>query len=132
MIDSWDLYWILQLDQIIKTFGMLSGACGFLFAVSLILYVFSYIARYDDPGEDKLPLYEAGIKIARFFTKILCSIFLLSICIITFLPTSKNMAIMLVLPAIVNNEEIQSEAQELYDIAKNGLKELVEESNKVK
>jgi len=40
-------------------------------------------------------------------------------------PSSKTMAMMKVIPAIANNEDVQGECKELYGLAKQGLKELV-------
>jgi hypothetical protein len=53
----------------------------------------------------------------------------LLICIIlsALLPDSKTAAAMYVIPAIANNETIKAESKEIYELAKEGLKKLVEE-----
>lgn len=43
------------------------------------------------------------------------------------IPTTKSAAMLLVIPTIANSEVVQAEARELYDLAKQGLKELVDE-----
>jgi len=137
MINAWNLYWILQLDQIQTVLIALTIISGILTAISIIFFAIARaICDNFDPDryfrqeaiEKIISVYESNKVTTSKALKITMTTFLVFLIVTTFVPSSKSAAIMLVLPSIVNNEKIQTEAQELYDIAKNGLKELVEES----
>lgn len=48
---------------------------------------------------------------------------LITIAIVIFIPSTKTMAAMLILPQIANSETIRAEAIELYQLAKDALRE---------
>ncbi len=134
-MESSEIYWILQLDNI---HTVLTG--GFFFLISFATLVGFFISAgllacksgvFDSkdctyPGDWLLPIISCSI------TAILTIIVIIILAISMFLPSSKNMAVIHILPKIVNNEELKIEAKELYDLAKQGLKDLVTKDFKEK
>ena len=115
-----ELYWILQLDEIK---ALLQGPLNILWVVLLVSS--GFLAAF---------LFENHKLKTAISTAVITG--LLFICLTTvwiasaFIPTSKNMAVIHVLPKIVNNEELKIEAKELYDLAKQGLSDLVTKDSK--
>ena len=125
-MESLDLYWILQLDNIRD---VVEG--GLLFILSFLLFIFFIIsaltillkAGYLDGCKDEYAIYPPII--SSIITIILVIIICCFVLTKTFLPTTKNMAIITILPKIANNENIKTETKELYNLAKQGLKDLI-------
>lgn len=96
MITTEMVYWIVMLDRICFTFVMLS----FLFGISL--FVFTGCILWDN---DKFPWhYPLWIVLELFL-----------ICGAVFLPNTKQMATIYLLPKVVNNEKIQSIGERTLD-----------------
>ena len=115
IITTFWLYIILQLDAIRETavgfailFGLASGGC-----------IIGIMVNTCDHDDWKIKTIH---KVAT-----ICSIgiFMLSAITLALAPTSRNAALIAILPAVVNNETIQTEASELYDLAKEGMRNLV-------
>lgn len=108
MISAWEIYWVMQLDAIRDALVVISavGIVG-LFTVCVIAW-----DSYDD---SKI------MKRVYFVSPLL----LITVAAATFLPSSKTAAAMIVIPAITNNERLQAEAGDLYQLAKQGLQKLV-------
>ncbi len=127
-METSELYWILQLDNIRSVF---TG--GLLFIIGLITVASTIISivllAYKSKVFDSKDYEYIGDWLCPIISCILTSILIIIITIIiiikAFLPSSKSMAIIHVLPKIVNNEELKVEAKELYDLAKQGLRDLV-------
>ena len=102
IISAWDLYLWTRLDGLqaaFVTLTILSGV-GALIAVIAVCVV------------------EANKKWLWAVLLFLC---FLSGLVLT--PSSKDMAMIYVIPKIMNNENIQNEASEIYTMAKDALKE---------
>lgn len=107
------LYWISRLDNI----------CG----LSIVILVFSIIAiiitgvawainePYDD--EDKIP-YKKSLRIST-------TAIIIGALISMFVPTTKEMAMIYVVPAINQSEVIQKDLPELYDLGVQALKDIL-------
>ena len=111
MISAWDIYWVMQLDSINGTLTWIAVLASF----SLIVCAFAWAACNFDDG--------IGKRVAKWLKATLATLavtFLLG----TFIPSTKTAAMMLVIPAVANNEAIQREAGDLYGIAKDALREL--------
>ncbi len=119
-METSELYWILQLDEIKF---LLQGPINILWILGLAGLCLLVAA-----------LFEARRLIAAISVSIITGLlfmFLITIWIMSvFIPSSKNMAVIHILPKIVNNEELKVEAIELYDLAKQGLKDLVTKDSK--
>lgn len=100
--------------------------CGLMFAVGAACTH----SDYRPMGTEQQQTWAKAKKIGWRFGILGVFFMLLS----TLIPTSRQMAAIIVLPAIVNNENVQKEAGELYQLAKQGLTKLVndgkEEPNK--
>lgn len=130
MISPWQIYWVMQLDSISS--GLTFITCLGL-AVAGVSILWNTISKNDASEFPSLCNVEE-LKIQwqsrdKWRNRILA--FILPLFFINMLiPSSKTAAAMIVIPAIANNERFQSEASELYDLAKIGLKRLVAEEPK--
>lgn len=112
MISPWDIYWVMQLDSI--------GAASVLLSIFAVpSAIFTALAAKEGELPWSVPVILAPFAALLLFAAI-------------FLPSSKTAAAMLVIPAIANNETIQREAGDLYQLAKDGLRELVKPDESVK
>lgn len=115
------IYWITRLDGIHNFLISLCIITGFLAVLSLITFLSTFMAS---EGEEdfhpamKFELRACLIGIVLFVVFSLASVFI---------PTTKEMALIKVLPAISNSrfvsEELPKEAGEIYMLAKEALKE---------
>lgn len=124
MISPLEIYLVLQMDSIkeaTQVSAVVSGAgvLGSLFIGGLVASVDSW----DDVAkrESKAVLRTAAYK----WTKRLALVCSLSAALVALLPSTKTLAAMLVIPAVMNSETVQKEAGELYTMAKTALEEAV-------
>ena len=117
MITGWDIYWITRLDDIRH---VLLGVTLFSALALFIIFVLCAAGNM---------VNQKGQWVVISF---IILIFSCGVITRTFIPTTKQMAMIKVVPAIVNNETIQAECKEFYNLAKDGLKELVGKKNKSK
>jgi hypothetical protein len=113
VISPFTIYLILMLDNIQHLFGVLFA----LFLVgSLLFAVIGGLMMSEDVISPKVwvRIVVGGLSTA-----------LISLVLGHLTPTSKQAAVIFLIPAIANNETVQREAHELYDLAKQGLKTLV-------
>lgn len=126
MIDASTVYWVMQADEIRSGLADIAFGTGF-FGVILGVAGAGMVAFSEDVG---------SVCAGKWGRRVLAiSITLLLSCLLVnasrpFIPTTNTAATMIVLPAIVNNEDIQNEAKELYDIAKEALRGMSPESAK--
>lgn len=120
-ISPWTVYWILQLDSI-------SVALGTFVVISLAsaLFVPLLAGLIFDLDEDDLRAILVKV------WKPWAVLTLLAMLVGTFLPSTKTAAAIIVLPAIANNESIQREAGDLYDLAKQALRQAVTDDKPTK
>lgn len=131
IINPWMLYLVLQADEIknaVGTTSMLFAACAA--AAGLITCMIQDLNRPNpyDTRENERSLWEVEkLRLQKRAKRaaIACVAFTLTAAASNLIPSSKDMAVLMVLPAIANNEAVQSEAREIYDLAKQGLKDLV-------
>ena len=111
MITPMQMYWLLKLDDIRVT-------CGFSVGIMAAVMAFSLLTYFNE---------EDGIK-KKAIVGFVCSIFglCLSISALTFLPSTKQMAAIYVVPAIANNEKVQNISNKTLDIS-NQLLDLTKE-----
>ena len=128
IINPFYLYLILQLDSIKEFLG---GAAfglplffGTLGVAVLTCFTPAFVAESRDSNRPAME--ERLLKMKRTFLVLMlvgASGFSLNV----FLPSSERMAVLVVLPAVANNEAVQAETKEIYDLAKRGLAKLIEE-----
>ena len=112
-MSAWTIYWILQLDTIgnamglISFLGLLFVPLGWAFSIDVIKSLWAYVA--------------CSLATAAWAVAVMAAIFL---------PSTKTAAAMVIIPAIANNEAIQKEAGDLYQLAKQALREAVTDKAK--
>jgi hypothetical protein len=124
-ISSWTLYWITRCDW-------LHNGAYFLFSVMFCavlpaLGVFSFVqtdATVNAKGA-KVYLHQHRWKIRTWLTG-----WLLSGLLVIAIPTTKEMAAIYVIPAVANNARVSKEAEEVYHLAKEYLREQVKHPEK--
>jgi hypothetical protein len=117
MITSWQLYWILELDEIGKFLG-----CTYTLLIIgiVILSILNVIATItNDDCEDTLE----KIKLFRKWWKYAVVMFFIN-SLGWFLPSTKNMAVIIVAPKIINNQKVQQIPDKVLDLANSWLDEL--------
>lgn len=132
-MDAWTIYWILQLDSI-NCFAIFAGTGA---SLACVVAVFARIGSLslaeiwqDMPDSREYKRYMAAANGDMKLIKPAALVAVVMLGIATFLPSSKTAAAMVVLPAIVNNETIRKESGELYDLAKQALREAVTDKAK--
>jgi uncharacterized protein YqhQ len=123
-ISPWTLYWILQLDSIstvLFIFTLLLGIAGIITSIIGACATSEY--NYRGPDDEMLKSAKATAKAGYKMIKITV---ILSF-ILAFIPSTKTVAMVVVIPAVVNNEHVQKEAGDLYALAKEGLTKFVED-----
>ena len=115
MITEWQMYWITRLDNIniAATIFLVLAAIGTI--IGLVLMG----VRYDDNDKDAK---RWGRRVLR--TSI--PVALLFIFVQMFLPTTKQMAAILVIPKIVNNKKIQELPENLLELSNEWIKSKTE------
>jgi hypothetical protein len=119
MITESSIYWILKLDDIRTLFIVLF----LLFAISSVFLVVGAISAVIDKTG-----YVSLLKKAAIASFTLCAIFGLAL---TFTPSTRQMAMIKVLPAVVNSEvvgEMSADAKEIYRMGINSIKEALSEN----
>lgn len=112
MITPMQMYWLLKLDDI-------RAFCAFLVGFAILAIIVSLTAYRNDEDEKMKKTATAGFLLG-FFGLALCG------GAITFLPSTKQMATIYVVPAIANNEKIQQIGGKTLDIS-NQLLDLTKE-----
>lgn len=116
-LSPWTVYWIMQLDSIVVTLIGLSILGVGVGIVGWLIYSVAWAEQFERKGPYKPP---------RFLV-LFASLGLILATVTAFIPSTKSMATIIVLPAIVNNEHVQFEAGEIYALAKDALRELAGE-----
>jgi hypothetical protein len=119
VISAWDVYWVLQLDRIGSTmFWLPVAASGFTFFGAMV--------------SEGATVWDFEKKRLHGYVKYLCAAMFASWLACLFLPSSKTAAAIIVLPAIANNETVQTEAADLYKLAKQAMQKAVGEEKETK
>lgn len=136
VISPWAIYWVLQLDSISGATGVLCLAVAVASVISLVAGALSHTA---DPEE----WYSENYKVAAANTKARAPIFIrwgkrlaiagaILFTAHAFIPSTKAMAAIIVIPAIANSDRLQREAGDLYDLAKQALRQAVADDKPAK
>lgn len=127
-ITSWTMYWVLILDSIITFFGiLLAGSIGTI-VISCSVFLANAPAMTD--AEQELT------KQATICLRCAIISFLICLSALTFIPTTKQMATILIVPAVASSELVQKtipeETKELYTLAKEFLTETIKQKTSKK
>jgi hypothetical protein len=132
MITATQMYWITRLDGIVTLLILLAS---FLCVVGVIMFVngcgecSAVKERSWDTDESIAARREAGRKLCKAsFATFPAGIFFY-ICLVM-VPSTKQMAAILVVPHIANSEKVQQVGNKLYDLAVEWMEELKPGKNK--
>lgn len=124
-ISPWTIYWVMQLDSI-------GNALSVLFVMLLLIVIMSFFLGVMFKAN---PIDEEQEEWGKFLisaVKKIAPVTLILFLILTFVPDTKTVAAMIVIPAIANNENIQGESVEIYNLAKEAMREMVNSKEKGK
>jgi len=127
-ISAWDLYWVFRLDNIHNLLTVTIGVTIILAAVGSFILTALWEDKDKQTGDGKV------FRWAR--TKYLptCLVLLLALIAKVFLPTTREMAAIVVLPRLAQSqvvtEKLPAEAAELYGMLKQWLKKEIAEDAK--
>jgi len=129
MITESQIYWITRLDSINVALEVLSIAFGVVGSLGLIMSIIGYFAnKVDEQYEQNakfIPIckrciwYSVGVLLLTF----ICAAGL------TFLPTTKEMCAIKIIPVIANNEGVQELPQKAVELANEWMEELKPKKN---
>jgi len=119
MITTSQMYWITRLDEIVSFGTSLIFVSTFVFAIGLLCIV-GRTDSIEDPAVK--PMFNRLVKWTLPFV-------LLGAFVCTFIPTTKQMAAILIIPRIANSEKVQQAGNKLYDLAVEWMDELKPNKN---
>lgn len=108
------VYWVGIVDKIDRLFDSLS-TLSIIFGVAMVIYCL--ITLSDGDNDNKF------LPKAKKYATILLSVGSLALMLQTFIPSSKTLAAMYVLPPIVNNESVQALPSEVLDFVRGYIKQ---------
>lgn len=103
MITPMQMYWLLKLDDF-------RTSCGISVGIMIAALLFSLLTYINEDGKSIRKKAIVGF-VCSFFGLMLCG------SVLTFLPSTKQMATIYVVPAIANNEKIQQIGGKTLDIS---------------
>lgn len=124
MITKSFIYWFTRLDHLHIFCNGLSSICCVLLFISLIAVSFTWFIKTISIDENNAKLFSSIFNSMKKALVAICIACFSFNCLIAFLPTTKEMAAIYVIPKIANNESLQSIGSEMMDLAKEWLKEL--------
>ena len=118
MMTQMDIYWILRLDDIREVFAYVLVVTAIFSFVGLLFCIAVYCVYVDDP--QYLPVVNILKKVvACFFVAHACSLM-----VYLFVPTTKDMVLIKVVPPIVSSEVAQRIPNDLTDLYNWAVKEI--------
>ena len=120
MITESCMYWILKLDDI-RTFMYVLGVIGIIPSVALLLVFFASRMGKDDFCSD----YKQVGRLCGWLGAVAITLTLFFHLSYTLLPTTKQMAMIKVIPAIANSKEVEmvsKDAKELYKLGVDAIR----------
>lgn len=120
-IEPSTIYWIGQCDCIRAVCGPITVIGFLLFGFSIFLTIGCFLDK-----SIPRPLFWMGVMCSSSFSVA----FIIGILGQVFVPTSKTVASMYVIPAIANNEKVKEAGNQIYALAVEWMEELRPESKK--
>jgi len=113
-MNATQLYWIMKLDDVCDA---LNVVCAFLLAMFLIFLTAYLVFIFASHAEDKPHNCEKILRILKTICIILIFPTIVVGSAVTFLPTTRQAAVMIVVPKAVQNKKIKEIPNKLIDIA---------------
>lgn len=130
MITESSLYWMTRLDEIKSLLAGIGILTSFITIVFLLIGVASIIVCYvETPEKAKTDTGVKTLKKVCYFSALVLFLGIVLNISNVFIPTTKQYAMIKVIPAIANDPKIQQEASEIYDMAKQALKKTLQIPN---
>lgn len=123
MITESSIYWILKLNDIRTLFGVATFISGAVTLASAVTWAVNV-------SDNRILSASAKRFCIKAFS--VCAVCVLAV---TFIPSTKQMAMIKVLPAIANSEfvgEVSADAEELYRMGIEAIKEALSENKEQK
>lgn len=139
MITTTEMYWLTRLDSIKELLNHGLEPCLFFFTLlaaiaTVLTFCFGTFTGnkpyelFDSKSDEELKVTHARLRRVSWR----CAAFgcvtsaLMAACSVleAFMPTTREMAAIIMVPAIVNNEKVQTVGNKLYDLATEWLDEL--------
>ena len=134
MITPTQMYWITRLDGIVTLLALLAS---FLCVASAIMFAYGrceYFAVKQwtwDTDESIAARHDFGRKLCKA-SIMTFPVGILLYLILVMVPTTKQMAAILIIPRIANSEKVQQAGNKLYDLAVEWMDELRPSTSKKK
>ena len=116
-MSPWLVYWLMQLDSICNFIDAVAGI-GFVTLIGLII-VRALSANSSEYDTDAKAVYATTTKLCKF-TSIVVPVFIL---LNVFIPNTKTVAAMILVPPIVNNEQVQQIPEDILTFVRSVIKE---------
>lgn len=123
MITPIQMYWLVKLDDMR---GVINGIMWLPISVAIIigiLAIAALLASIDDPMEKKKELLDGVWKSGIWCASLIVVAVVVHIAV-AFVPSTKQMAAIIVVPKIANSEKVQTVGNQLYDLAVEWMNEL--------
>lgn len=123
---SMQMYWITRLDGIVTLLAVLAS---FLCALSVIMFVTGRsesvaVKEWSwDTDNSIAARHESGRKLCKA-SLVMFPVGVLLYVLLVMVPTTKEMAAILVIPRVANSEKVQQVGNKLYDLAVEWMDEL--------
>ena len=125
-ISPWLIYWLMQLDSICNFVQVIAVLGSILLAILIIFrIIFKAYAEWD---EEAKTFYIVTTPLCKF-SSIIIPIFVL---INLFIPDTKTVAAMVLVPPIVNNEQVQQIPDDILTFVRSVIKEYTFDSKEKK
>lgn len=122
-MSAMQLYWLVKLDSIIDLFRFFSGLTLFAIITLCGFSIIMFIIETNNTEDEQKRANYARLKIKPFL--IMFVILWIPLRLLrTFIPSTKEMAIIYVVPKIVNNKEIQQIPSKMIKLASDWIDEL--------
>lgn len=125
-IPPWLVYWLMQLDSICKFVDVIAFLGSVLLLVLIALRIACKSASERDYGAKAF--YNATTNLCKFSSIIIPIFVLLNV----FIPNTKTVATMILIPPIVNNEQVQQIPDDILTFVRSVIKEYTFDSKEKK
>lgn len=116
-ISPWLIYWLMQLDSICKFVDVVAFLGSLLLIILIVIRTAcAHAPKYDDGAKT---FYNATTNICKFSSIIIPIFVLLNV----FIPNTKTVAAMILIPPIVNNEQVQQIPDDILTFVRSVIKE---------
>ena len=115
MITTAQMYWLTRLDGIVGCLQAITIITGGTFLFLLIGGMITYFVNIGF-GDDDRDVKKAKV-ILGLSAKVLAPCLIVLIALALLVPTTKEMAAIVIVPKIANSEKVQQTGNKLYDLA---------------